>query len=287
MSFDMSRSIQVVRINDVVYIGGGDAERQVIENEFLVMLFQLSTNNWTVLKQYQAKWFAMTSIDEKLALVGGRNSDRKDVNEVGVLDRESWNISKYSPMPTCRSHCAVVVYKGWMIVAGGTTVDLETLSTVEALNLQDNQWHKMKDAKIQFYSMKSVILDDTWYLMGGYHGHTISHDVFKVNLERLVSGEGSDAWINLCKTRCFHASPVLMNGDLLAVGGRTSAYKSEDTIYIYDKDKDSWDLLAKLPDSVNNCTSLVVSDTIYIFGGYNGRNRQNSVYRTSIRDDLH
>ena len=284
MPFDMSRNIQVLFLNGILYIGGGDAERTYIENEFKIMSYNMSLDHWNEVISYSTKWFAMVAVDNKLTVVGGRDKDRKDVNTLGVRENENW-IYPFPPMPTNRSHSSAATYKMWLIVAGGTTVDLDTLSIIEVLNLDTNQWQKVCDASISFYAMKSVVLDDIWYLMGGYHGHTITHDVFAIQLNDLVANQESfNTWKKLPKLRCFSSSPALMGNELLAVGGRISAYDSVNTIYMYSTDEKKWILAGLLPCALNNCATAIISNILYIFGGYDGANRQKSIHTCSFNE---
>ena len=284
MPFSMSRNIQVLFLNGMLYIGGGDAERTEVENEFKIMSYNMSSNHWNEAISYRTKWFAMVSVDNKLTLVGGCDKDRKDANIVGVRKNENWTFP-FPSMPTSRSHCSAATYKIWLIVAGGVTIDLDTLSIIEVLNLDTKQWQNVCDASITFYAMKSVVLDDTWYLMGGYCGYTITHDVYAVQLNDLVANQESiNTWKELPKLRYFYSSPVLMGNKLLAVGGRISAYDSADTIYMYRTDENKWILAGLLPCALNNCASVIISNMMYIFGGYDGANRQKSIHTCSFNE---
>ena len=69
-------------------------------------------------------------------------------------------------MPTARGYPSAVVYKQWLIVAGGWTGD-HGLSTVEVLDVASNQWYSAPSTPAPWNSMKSAILGDMWYLMGG------------------------------------------------------------------------------------------------------------------------
>ena len=276
MPYGMSRYIQLIELDGILYIGGGETD---VENEFKVMAYTISLQTWNILQPYNAKYFAMTAIDNSLTLVGGNDSSHKDVNSLGTWDGKKW-MHIHESMPTHRSHCSVATYNTWLVVAGGTTTDHKLLCITEILNLDTNQWHRGPDTPIPWYSMKSALLNDTWYLMGG---HSLLFDVFAVQLEELISGlTVSSPWKRLPKLGSVYSTPVVMGDELLAVCGRLYAYKSDDGIYVYSEDKDMWILAGRMPCKVCNCACAVVSDKILVFGGHDGKYCQSSVYSASI-----
>ncbi|XP_064389679.1 uncharacterized protein LOC135337641 isoform X2 [Halichondria panicea] len=69
MPIKMGGSIQSVVIGDTVYVGGGAADND--RDECTVM--KLEQDQWTELPEYTTKWFAMTTLANRLVLVGGRD----------------------------------------------------------------------------------------------------------------------------------------------------------------------------------------------------------------------
>jgi len=224
----MSRSIQIVVIGDHFFLGGGDAERSNIDKEFNVMALNKSSQIWSVLPSYRARWFAMAVVEGRLTLVGGQDIEHNDVGLLGVWDEGEWNYSVYPPMSKCQFHSSVVTYKTRVIVAGGTTNNRDTLSTIEILDLTSKQWHQLNDAPIPFYSMKSVVIGCKWYLMGGFHGQDVTREVFAINLEDIVSNNDSEStWQTLPELNTYYSAPLVWHDQLVAVGGWTTVYQSE------------------------------------------------------------
>ncbi len=61
MPVAMSGYIQSVEINDTVYVGGGD--------DYIVMAYHKQSWQWHTLPPFSTKWFAMTTINNKLVVV--------------------------------------------------------------------------------------------------------------------------------------------------------------------------------------------------------------------------
>ena len=61
--------IQSVEVERTVYVGGGRTDRK--EDGYTVMAYNPQSCNWHALLPYSATRFAMTTINNKLVLVGG------------------------------------------------------------------------------------------------------------------------------------------------------------------------------------------------------------------------
>ncbi len=66
----MSGYIQSVEINDTVYVGG---ETSGNEDDYIVMAYNTQSCQWHTLPPYSTRRFAMTTINNKLVVVGGSN----------------------------------------------------------------------------------------------------------------------------------------------------------------------------------------------------------------------
>ncbi len=100
MPVAMSGYIQLVEINDTVYVGGGGTDRD--EDDYIVMAYNTQSCQWHTLPPYSTRWFAMTTINNKLVVVGGRNRGRSDSSELGEWpDRNKWT-HPFPPMSTPR-----------------------------------------------------------------------------------------------------------------------------------------------------------------------------------------
>ncbi len=115
----MGRSVQSVVIGDTMYIGGDDA----VNDCDSCTVMKLKQNQWTKLPEYTAKFFAMTSLTNRLVLVGGERT-----NQLLVFESGEWT-HPYPPMKIARHSSTAVSFNNHIIVAGGR--DGEPTSSVD------------------------------------------------------------------------------------------------------------------------------------------------------------
>ena len=281
MPFSMSFYIQSVEVDGTVYVGGGVADKG--EDDYTVMAYSMQSCKWHTLPPYSAGWFAMTTINNKLILVGGRHDT--EVAQLGVwkTDSKQWT-RPFPAMPTPRYRPSATSYKHWLVVAGGYRKGL--LSTVEVLDIDNKQWFTAPSTPITWDAMKSTIIGDTWYLMGGrYDQTTHTTDVYSVSLEALVSHYASDSskiWNKIAPLNYECSSPLSLGGSLLALGGRDPKKGCHvSTIQRYVPETNTWVPAGELPHPLQNCTCIMTAGRLHVFGGYSDR-RLASYYCSNI-----
>ena len=287
MPFSMNTYIQSVEVDGTVYVGGGYVDK--CEDGSIVMAYDMQSCKWHTLPPYSARAFAMTTINNKLILVGG-NDHGSVVDQLGVwkTDSNQWT-RPFPAMPTPRICPSVTSYKHWLVVAGGFREG--SLSTVEVLDIDFKQWSTAPSTPIPWYRMKSTIIGDTWHLMGGSQGGTDTTDVYSVSLEALVSHSASDSsklWNKIAPLNCGGSSPLSLGGSLLALGVHDIKKGSVSTIQRYAPETNTWVPagklplpLGKLPLPLQNCTCIMTAGRLHVFGGYSDR-RLASYYFSDI-----
>ncbi len=277
--------IQSVEINDTVYVGGGGTDR--VEDKYIVMAYNRQSCQWHTLPPYSTWWFAMTTINNTLVLVGGRNRDDSDSSELGEWqpDSNQWT-RPFPPMPTPRRRPSATSYKHWLVVAGGHHGDC--LQTVEVLDVSNMQWSTRPSTPTPWFRMKSTTIGDAWYLMGGACEKLwqSSPDVYSVSLEALVSHSSSDSsniWNKLPSLNCTWSCPLNIGGSLLAVGGRDmKSKKPVSTIQRYVPETNTWVQAGQLPHAVCTCTCIMTSDKVHVMGGYDGHSNLKKLFTSTI-----
>ena len=162
--------------------GGGGASPA---NTVILMTYNIISQEWSQLPQYTAHRFAMTVTHNKLTL-GGCDRNGRDTNVLGWdADERKWT-RPYTPMPTPCCNSSAVVYRQWLIVAGGWCGGTRT-SSVEVLDIAINQWYRALSTPVPWSRMKSAVMGDTWYLMGGYRRGRKTDQVYSVSLSVLIS----------------------------------------------------------------------------------------------------
>ncbi len=268
-----------------MYAGGGWTDRH--EDVYIVMAYNIQSCQWHTLPPYSTMRFAMTTINNKLVVVGGINREDSDSSELGVWqpDSNQWT-HPFPPMSTPRRLPSATSYKHWLVVAGG--YHGVCLQTVEVLDVSNMQWSTEPSTPTPWVIMKSTTIGDAWYLMGGVCGDQWqnSPDVYSVSLEALVSHSSSDSsniWNKLPSLDCADSCPLNIGGSLLAVGGVD--LKSEElvsTIQRYVPETNTWVQAGQLPHAVYDCTCIMTSDNVHVMGGDDGNSKLKKLFTSTI-----
>ena len=272
MPFKMSGYVQSVIVQGTVYVGGGSSGQ--LDNHHIVMTYDTSSGKWAKLPPYRAWGFAMTVTDNLLALVGGWDGD--DVVGVWRADSKEWT-HPYPDMPTPRAWCSAVVHKGWLVVAGGQEDGGADLSSVEVLNTDTKQWFSGFPTPIPWSGMRSAIVGDVCYFMGGYICGSPTNTVYTVSLPVLTSQlnsgvRDSQIWKKISGPQAKGLSPLSSSGSLLAIGGWYSDRSAAvSTIHLYQPETGEWVKVEDLPTSRYNCTCVMLTDKeLLVAGGFDG-----------------
>ena len=276
MPFAMSAKIQSVLIQDTLYIGGGDTDYGS-NNGYRVMTYDISAGKWATLPPYSTHFFAMTVINNQLLSVGGMGRDCNFSKVLGVWSEDSkkWT-HPYPDMTTPRRSCSAVVYKQYLVVAGGKGVD-GRLSSVEIMNTNTKQWYAGCPTPIAWSSMKTAIVGDMCYFMGGLIESDDTTRVYSVSLPALVSQLNSDSsandtqtWKELPELPVVCAAPLSISESLLAVGGKDKVGKDMCALHLYQPDAGQWVKVADMPTPRHTAISSMITDkTLLVAGGYN------------------
>ena len=226
--------------------------------------------------------FGMTVINSQLVLVGGKFPIGGYGKVLGVWGAKSrkWT-HPYPEMPTARSQCSVAVFKEWLIVAGGLSGGIWIpVSSVEVMNTDTKQWHAGQPTPTPWRGMKTAIVGDMCYFMGG---HTTTSDfsgtgsVFCVSLPALISQAQSrvsrenshSAWKEIRGLGIQLSAPLFISGSLLAVGGCDIASGNDTTaIHLYQPETGEWVKVGDLPTPRRNFTcAMITNREILIAGG--------------------
>ena len=291
MPFEMSGYVQSVVVQGSVYVGGGLTG----DTAKVIMEYNTSSAKWACLPSYHLHSFGMTVINSQLVLVGGQvpiGSYSKVLGVWGARSRK-WT-HPYPEMPTARSLCSVAVFKEWLIVAGGMTGRWKHVSSVEVMNTDTKQWHTGQPTPTPWYNMKTAIMGDMCYFMGGCASTLggATDTVYRVFLPALVSQAQSQvsrenshpAWKEIRGLGVKLSAPLSISGSLLAVGGRDIASGDDITaIRLYQPDTEEWVKVGDLPTPRSSCTCAMIADReILIAGGITGYNTIRTLHLGNI-----
>ena len=303
MPFEMGNYVQCVSVQNKVYVGGGDAGESrgmsVSHNDCVVMEYRMDTDTWDTLPIVKLEpgtlegvamdldlpicYFTMTVMNRQLVLVGGYCRGQA-IQELAVWDsrQSSWT-HPYPGMNTARSRSSAVVYKDWLVVAGGWSEpdNGRALSIVEVMNTGHKQWHSVPQCQTQipWFSMKVAVVNDMCYFLGGYtrsdvnqwrrKGYRLSFTALLSHIDpnTVASGCEDQVWKEISTLPMKYCSPLSISGYLLAVGGEDGDDGNtapSTKIHLYQPDSDSWvELNGALPTPRCKC-SCVLSDEGYV-----------------------
>ena len=271
MPFAMSGPIQSVLVQGTLYVGGGYTDDD--NSEYIVMAYNISAGKWATLPPYSLRWFAMTAINNRIMLVGGKWCDYSTLLGVWSDDSKKWT-HPYPDMTTPRRLCSAVVYKQYLVVAGGMG-PTGLLSSVEIMNTDTKRWYAGSQTPITWSNMKTAILGDTCYFTGGWIGSSgYTNKMYSVSLPALVSQLSSDSsakdtqpWKELPPLPVTYAAPVSISGSLLVIGGREEDGKA---VHLYQPDAGEWVKAVDMPTLRYSCICAMITDKELLVAGGTG-----------------
>jgi len=217
----MSGYVQSVVVEGKLFIGGGWADRD--DNNYRVMGYDLQTKKWDTLPPYNAKHFAMTVINNMIVLVGGYTGSQHS-NKLGVWgsDSKQWT-HPYPDMPITCCDCSAVVYCQWLVVAGGFN-----RATLEVLNYDTKQWYSSSPTPTILCQMKTAIVGDTCYFIGGHTGHaygTPTSGAYSLSIPAVISqfdpghqATGRQIWKEISPLQTTFSTPRPRTQDFVQKG---------------------------------------------------------------------
>ena len=281
MSFGMRGYVQSVVVEGIVYVGGGNAGLGS-DNNYIVMTYDISTGKWDTLPPYRARHFAMTAINNQLVLMGGMEQDNNMIKVLGVWDasKMQWT-HPYPEMHTAHSSCSAVVYKEWLVVAGGWTAPGARLSSVEVMNTNSKQWYAGPPTPKPWSYMRTAAVGDTCYFMGGLISDYSTDNVYTVSLFALTSGltskeprnNKSPMWSEISGLQLTDSTPLSISGSLIAVGGRNKDCKAVTAIHLYQPGTGKWVKVGDLPTPRQDCIcAQITNKEMLVAGGDDEKN---------------
>ena len=277
-----------VLFDGVVYVGGG-FEGTSDSNKhdcYRLDVYNLANNQWSpspITTPY--KWFAMTVLDDKLVIAGGRTKSNEVVKKVLMLNGGQWK--DYSEMPTARYSATAVGYHSMLIVAGGGVKVkeiwtraivhnfyygfLSRVSTTELLDTTSGCWYTCSNLPSPHQQMKAVIMNDKLYLLGGYDKDLKSSlQVFVASLDILSTHQLN--WQSAVNSPWYGSAPVVMYNKLvLTIGGEQQSNTSE--VNFFDPSTGEWKYLTNIPAASRSVAAVGVADNVIVIGGVTTDNK--------------
>ena len=267
-----------VWLNGLVYVGGGFETGGA---SYIINCYDPVNNSWSSPINTPYCLFAMTTLNNKLLIAGGRDKSYKTTNQILTMD--AGQLKNYTKMITARSYATATGHQGMLIITGGEDDKTKTLSSTELFDSSNGQWYVTNDLPQPHYLLQSVIVDNILYLLGGYNEDgRYSSEVFTAPLDTLSRHQLK--WNTLQDTPWNRSAPVSVYGThLLIVGGNKKiGYKYTRTSDVYELNKvsHSWEAIGHIPSARSSSAAVSTADNrVIVIGGLNDeRERTNTVW---------
>ena len=261
-----------VWLDGLVYVGGG--YEAGLKELYTIYCYNLVNNSWSSLISTPYCLFAMTALNNNLLIAGGRNKSLKTTDQVLTLDATG-HLSNYAKMITARSLSTAAGYQGVLIITGGKDYKGLKLVSTEVFNSTTEQWYTCGDLPQPHYWLRSVIVDDVLYLLGGVNQDgKPSSAVFTASLDKLSMHQLR--WSTYQNAPRYRSAPVSVHGSHLLVLGGYKRVENDCTftsdIYKLNIINQSWEAVGHIPSKRYSLAAVSLADNrIVVMGGENDR----------------
>ena len=259
-------------LNGLVYVGGGMVTGVKPSNN--INCYDPVNNSWSSPINTPYCHFAMTPLNNKLLIAGGWDKSYKKTTQ--ILTMAAGQLKNYTKMSTARSHATATGHQGMLIITGGVDDKGKRLSSTELFDSSNGQWYVTNDLPQPHSSLRSVIVDNILYLLGGYNKDGLSSPaVFTAPLDTLSTHQLK--WNTHQDTPWCRSAPVSVYGThLLIVGGSKKIGSKEDTwtsdVYKLNKVNHRWEAIGHIPSERNGSAAVSTADNrVIVIGGRNDK----------------
>jgi len=257
-----------------VYIGGGHEGKEgtiIGTDSYRIDVYTPANNSWSPPIKVPFCQIAMATLNNHLIIAGGRDIRRQVTNKILLLDGDQ--LKEYTTM-TVRRCCATAFgYQGILIIVGGDDNLHKRLASTELFDSTTRQWYNVGDLPLPHCKLKSVMIDNILYLVGGVdQGGNNSSTVFTTSLHTLSSHQLEWSFHHLNNFHAGSAPMSIQSKSILMIGGskkggRGHVYLS--AIHIFNKANHSLQIMAHIPSARYGPTAVSTADNeIVVVGGW-------------------
>ena len=257
-------------LNQLVYVGGG--YEVGLKASYVINCYDPVNNSWSSPINTPYCVFAITTLNDKLLIAGGRDKGIKRNNQILTMD--AGQLKNYTKMITARSAATAIGHQGMLIITGGVDDKGKRLSSTELFDSRNGQWYVSNDLPQPHSLLKSVIVDNILYLLGGCNKDGDSPAVFTAPLDTLSRHQIK--WNTLEDTPWHRSAPVSVYGThLLIVGGgkkiRDKLTCTSD-VYKLNKVSHSWEATGHILSARSSSAAVSTADNrLIVIGGVNDK----------------
>ena len=263
-----------VWLNGLVYVGGGIETR--FDPSYIINCYDPVNNSWSSPINTPYCVFAMTTLNNKLLIAGGVDKSHKRTNQILIMD--AGQLKNYTKMITARSYATATGHQGMLIITGGIDDKSKNLSSTELFDSSNGQWYHdvSNDLPQPHFLLKSVIVDNILYLLGGSNKDGYSPAVFTAPLDTLSRHQLKWNTHSLQGASWRYSAPVSVCGThLLIVGGYQKTgdkYTPTSDVYKLNKVSHSWEAIGHIPSARSSSAAVSTADNrVIVIGGKNDK----------------
>ena len=259
-----------VWLNGRVYVGGGFVDQR--GELYSINCYDPLKNSWSSTIDTPYFYFAMTTLNNKLLTAGGQDKSFKVTNKMLTMD--GGQLKYYTKMTTARSQATATGHQGILIITGGVDDKQRTLSSTELFDSTNGQWYTCSDLPQPHCWLRSVIVDNILYLLGGCNKDSNdSPAVFTAPLDTLSRHQLK--WNTHQDTPLYRYAPVSVNGTQLLVVGGWNGYACTSDVHKLNKVKHNWEAIGHIPSPRYSSAAVSTADNrVIVIGGCNGKGEE-------------
>ncbi len=188
---------------------------------------------------------------------------------IGPVNSQSTEWSSKSAMPTSRTEVVGAAIGNMIYAVGGFDSGRQTLSTVEAYDIEKDSWIEVSSLPIPLHHTTVVTYDGMLHVIGGYT--TSPQGGWLPSDRHFVYRPESDTWSESARMPTARGALTAqeIDGRIYAIGGATSSAILA-TNEAYDPITDSWETLEPMPTPREHLASGKGDGKIYVIGGRTG-----------------
>ena len=224
-------------------------------------------------------------------VAGGYGEKGKLLSSAEIFDKTSNSWIPLKPIKTSRAEASSVVYKGQVLVTGGTSYktsysrEKSAISSIEQLNRHVNpllppNWSLLSvNLPRALRGHGTVLYNDQLIVVGGYDEEKKSYSdiIYEVQLHFPFT---TKVLAKLPYSRSM-GGVVLVNDKILIIGG-CNRYDAVNNVTMYDIIKNEVKELEPLPYKVCNMATVKFGETVVLAGGNPRNNLRQNVKNTVI-----
>lgn len=275
---------QAVFVNETLYVGGGSTDHEAHDANLYCFKTRLGSDDCWMCIQTPTYLYALTSYNSHPVLVGGietEYSSYKATNSIYfVIDGL---IEEGLPPLKKERHSASAVSTDSLIAVAGGRNNHVILNSVEIFVKNDYQWITGCTLPIGLYDVKSFLIQNSWYLLGGEGCNNVCH----ISLNSLLSKNSQpSSWTFIANVPYQLSAWAACGGFPLSLGGQGTDCncKNVSSIFAYLPDISSWQEVGELCiPLVNACViNLPTGELIVIGGEEEGGLLSQSVFKATV-----